>query len=692
MKLGNKISLGFSAVLATGALLGGISVYTMNDSVDRATSLSTRYVPKADLAVAIERESSHAMLAARSYGLTGLEKYLTEAKGQFAELDSAIAAATKLATEQKLPLFASAVDKAKTNAEVFSSLFHQTEEHMLKLAKVYAEMNSSAAELTKSTDEFLASQSELMRKELKELNAPSNQPATMTSASKSWGKPAESVEATPKFEVGGDHLQRFEKISLMSQVIEKMGKIRVSSWKGQAQRNMTIVADVIYEFDEVEKILGRIKEITHLEEHLHELAAINKNVETYNHGVSEMLVLNKELNEINMKRAEAGIALAEVAQAAAEEGVKQSLTEAKSSMETLSSASATIMGGLAVMIITGVLLAFFITKGIVTALMRTVTDLASCSNETASAAEQVAGGAQSLADGTSKTAAALEETSASLEEMGSMVKQTAASSSSAATLAGEGRQAGERGSAAMIELAQAIQDIKKNADQTAKIVKTIDEIAFQTNLLALNAAVEAARAGDAGKGFAVVAEEVRNLAQRAGEAARNTSSLIESSVKAADNGVSLAKNVTEIVSQSTTSSRKINDLVSEIAASTKEVAQGIDQVGIAVRQMDQVTQSNAAAAEENSAVGEELSAQSQTLNGLVVGLDVMVRGASAEQESQHKKPMAGSAKVSPQPTQKSVVVPQKSSAPKLAKSNTQAASKAIPFDDDLGDAQTLGKF
>ncbi|GDY12957.1 hypothetical protein LBMAG53_18350 [Planctomycetota bacterium] len=283
------------------------------------------------------------------------------------------------------------------------------------------------------------------------------------------------------------------------------------------------------------------------------------------------------------------------------------------------------------LILAGVLFGFFfITRGITRSLLQAVSDLSACSDETASAANQVAGGAQSLADGTSKTAAALEQTSASLEEMGSMVKQTAASSNSAANLASEGRQAGERGSVAMAELAKAIQDIKANADQTAKIVKTIDGIAFQTNLLALNAAVEAARAGDAGKGFAVVAEEVRNLAQRAGEAARTTATLIENSVKATDAGVNLAKNVNEIVGQGTVSSRKINDLVAEIAASAKEVAQGIDQVSKAVRQMDQVTQANAAAAEENSAVGEQLSAQSQTLNSLVVGLDVMVRGADAQ--------------------------------------------------------------
>jgi methyl-accepting chemotaxis protein len=239
-------------------------------------------------------------------------------------------------------------------------------------------------------------------------------------------------------------------------------------------------------------------------------------MEEYQHQVKELLKLSKEMSEIGVKRAAAGEALMKIAHDAAKDGVSQSKAEAKSSMEVLQGASATVLLGLFAMVIGGILLSYFITAGITKALSRMVADLSSCSDETASAAEQVAGGAQSLADGTTKTAAALEETSASLEEMGSMVKQTAASSGSAATLAGEGRLAGERGAEAMIELAKAIQDIKTNADQTAKIVKTIDEIAFQTNLLALNAAVEAARAGDAGKGFAVVAEEVRNLAQRGG--------------------------------------------------------------------------------------------------------------------------------------------------------------------------------
>ena len=540
MKIGSKIALGFSAVLMTGALLGGLSIITMNGSVDRASLLSGSYVPKAEAAVAIERDAAQTMLATRTYGLTGQEKALADAKKSFGDLDGSINAAEKLATSQNLALFSKALATAKTQAEEFRSLFSQTEACMLKVAKEQEKMNVSAAGLAKSADAFLESQSDLLRRDIAGMGPAVS--AVEPVEAKGWGKSSEVESSAGKATNGGDHLQRFEKVTLISNLIEKMGTIRVASWKGEAQRNMAIVKDVLPVFTEAEKILARLKEITHLQEHLQELEAIAGEVAEYKHGVTGMLALNVELADISTKRAEAGQGLQETVQEAATEGSKQSVDEAKGSMAALQTASITIMVGLAVMILTGLLLAFFITRGITRALMRTVSDLAACSHETASAAEQVAGGAQSLADGTSKTAAALEETSASLEEMGSMVKQTVASSSSAATLANDGRQATERGSQAMAELAKAIQDIKANADQTAKIVKTIDEIAFQTNLLALNAAVEAARAGDAGKGFAVVAEEVRNLAQRAGEAARNTATLIENSVKASDNGVTLAKN------------------------------------------------------------------------------------------------------------------------------------------------------
>jgi len=148
-------------------------------------------------------------------------------------------------------------------------------------------------------------------------------------------------------------------------------------------------------------------------------------------------------------------------------------------------------------------------------------------------------------------------------------------------------------------------------------------------LLALNAAVEAARAGEAGKGFAVVAEEVRNLAQRSAEAARTTADMIEGSVKNADNGVTISKEVAEALSEIAEGSRKVNDLVGEISAASNEQSQGIDQISTAVMQMDQVTQSNAANAEESASASEELSAQAEELNRMVRDLEGIVGGRSS---------------------------------------------------------------
>jgi methyl-accepting chemotaxis protein len=272
-------------------------------------------------------------------------------------------------------------------------------------------------------------------------------------------------------------------------------------------------------------------------------------------------------------------------------------------------------------------LALLITRRITRAIAGITGELSTCSQHTAEASVQVASSAQALANGMTTNAASLEETSASLIEMESVVKQVTDNTGRAVGLTEEAQRDSQQGAQAMTELSTAIGNIKSHADQTAKIVKAIDEIAFQTNLLALNAAVEAARAGEAGKGFAVVAEEVRNLAGRAGEAARNTSELIERSVKAADQGVILATKVTRIVDQTNRVSANIHDLSQGISVSTQDVAKGISQIGAAMQQMEHVTQTNAASAEENSAIGVEMSQQSRVIRELVEQLTVLVHGS-----------------------------------------------------------------
>ncbi|OGV66298.1 MAG: hypothetical protein A3K19_14050 [Lentisphaerae bacterium RIFOXYB12_FULL_65_16] len=274
------------------------------------------------------------------------------------------------------------------------------------------------------------------------------------------------------------------------------------------------------------------------------------------------------------------------------------------------------------------------------ALTRVIEGLSRGSEQVSSASGQVASASQSLAQGSSEQASSLEETSSALEEMASMTKQNAEHASKADALMGETKGTVRSGVESMQRMSVAIDKIKTSAAETAKIIKTIDEIAFQTNLLALNAAVEAARAGEAGKGFAVVAEEVRNLARRSAEAAKNTADLIEGAHKNADAGVNVTTEVGKSLHAIQESADKVAALVAEIAAASKEQAQGIDQVNTAVAEMDKVVQQNAANAEESASASEELTGQAEELNGMVAELAAIVGGAGASDAGTHRTPPA----------------------------------------------------
>jgi methyl-accepting chemotaxis protein len=242
-----------------------------------------------------------------------------------------------------------------------------------------------------------------------------------------------------------------------------------------------------------------------------------------------------------------------------------------------------------------------------------------------------------IAKGASEQAAGLEETSSSLEEITSMTRNNADNAEQANTLAAQARKAADTGVEAIRQMDTAIQGIRTSADETAKIVKVIDEIAFQTNLLALNAAVEAARAGEAGKGFAVVAEEVRNLAIRSAEAAKDTSGKIELSVKQAQNGVTLASGVSKALDEIATQIGKTAELVQKISHASKEQTQGIEQISTSIAQMDKITQQNASNAEQSASSAQELNSQANQLMDAVNSLVSQIGNISKEAEQMQTK-------------------------------------------------------
>lgn len=271
-----------------------------------------------------------------------------------------------------------------------------------------------------------------------------------------------------------------------------------------------------------------------------------------------------------------------------------------------------------------VILGVAIIRSITAPLRRVILELTTGSDQVTAAADQVATASQSLAEGASEQAASLEETGASLEEMSSMIQRTADNARGAQQLSNETRRAAETGSQDMTEMNLAMDAIKASSDNIAKIIRTIDEIAFQTNILALNAAVEAARAGDAGQGFAVVADEVRTLAQRSAQAAKETAQRIEDSIEKSERGVQLSTRVAKGFQDIVNKARQVDELIGQIAGASQEQSQGIAQVNTAVSQMDRVTQANAASAEESASAAEQLSAQAKTLLDAVSELNHIV--------------------------------------------------------------------
>jgi len=312
---------------------------------------------------------------------------------------------------------------------------------------------------------------------------------------------------------------------------------------------------------------------------------------------------------------------------------QQSHTEESSwkIMNAVSQGRLGVFTGLCVALITALFVSIIVVVGIQKSLQRVVQGF----EESSSGVFNIVGRLTASSQALGRQASSLEKTSSALEQIAGMTQRNTEDSSKATDLAKRARAAAEKGAANMETMNATMQANKAASDEVAKIVKTIDELAFQTNILALNAAVEAARAGEAGAGFAVVADEVRNLAQRSATAAKETAAKIDGSISKTAQSVQISSQVGAAFNEIVLNVRQVDDLTAQVFAASQEQKQGLEQMNKAVMEIDKVTQSNAAAAQEGAANAQKLNAQAETMTHSLDELLLLLSGTSSQQ-SKHR--------------------------------------------------------
>lgn len=612
MKLSVRMMLAFGLLLSVILVLGVIGIASLKRVARLSSSLAKENVPEISVANEIERRALSMVSSLRNYGYTDDRTFLTDVRSQLGEIKKALG-------------------EAKAHGD--SSI------RLVKLKEAAEHGERSVLEFEALTDQRASLTGELETERASCYSAGTN---FISICSKFLDRQTEAMQGKISAAIEGDQLEtNLRRISGLTAIVRTGNQLMGTTWKAQAIRDPRLLDESLVLLDAINAQLDLVERVTDFENDLKRIAECRKSSQSYRDGVVRFKQKWVQRETVAQRQTALATNIIEQAQQVATLGLDDTTTAAKQTarVTALSSTLVIVCGILGLAL--GVGVTIVISRGLNKLLRRLAFSLDEGSAQVAGAAGQVSSSSQTLAEGASEQAASLEETSSSLEEMASMTRRNSENSQKANELARQARSAADKGVADMHAMSAAMEAIKISSDDIAKIIKTIDEIAFQTNILALNAAVEAARAGEAGMGFAVVADEVRNLAQRSAQAAKETATKIEGAIVKTAQGVELNSKVARTLDEIVTKARQVDELAAEVASASQEQTQGITQINLAVSQMDKVTQSNAASTEETAAAAQELNTQAKSMKESVRELlqlvgntgQVTVSGVNSEPSS-----------------------------------------------------------
>lgn len=611
IKIGGKLGIGFGLLIIIAIALGVMAIMNMTTIRTETEYLANEYVPEVEIAVDIQSNLQWAMYAIRAYNYTFESSFLTEGQQKLKDVQEGVKKAYALADKaEKLEKLEGLTKEVDENVAKYNELLNKTIKVVEQMAQARQDMDKAAGQYLQNCNDFLNSQNEAA---IREINA------------------------------GNTTRDRLDKITLINNIIDAGNAVRVENFKAQAQRKPQALESALSDFEKSFTYFNQLRQITRQQINLNQLNIIEKAAQDYSVAVETYLKSWLESETLNQGRIGAGNMATDKTAVTAEAAVTGTKNIVNEAVSIISRSNAIMIFGLVFALILGVILAIIITRSItigivkgvdfastiakgdltveidhalinqqdeigklanalqnmVNKLKQIVKDVFEGAENIASASQELSSTSQEMSQGSSEQASSAEEVSSSMEEMASNIQQNTDNAKQTEKISLKASDDIAEGNAAVEQTVASMKNI-------AEKITIISEIARQTNILALNAAVEAARAGEHGKGFAVVAEEVRKLAARSQEAAREID-------ETSRNSVAIAEKSGKLLSEIVPDIQKTARLVQEIAAASSEQASGAEQVNSAIQQLNQVTQQNAAAAEEMATSSEELASQADQM-------------------------------------------------------------------------------